>query len=138
LHSPPDLYHVPEELADIASPVIMPAWIPLAKVALPVLAKVAEKAIPAFTGRRSNAKSLEEQSAQIVELEAAVTENAASIKVVAEQLEETVRSVDRGAVEMQAQMRMLATTSKRLRIIALCACAVALVALVVAMTALRA
>ena len=78
----------------------MSAWMPLAKAALPVLAKVAQRAIPAFATRKAQ-KSLEEQSAQVGELQAVATENAASIRAVAEQLEETVRVVEKSAEEMQ-------------------------------------
>ena len=115
----------------------MSVWMPLAKAALPVLARVAEKAIPAFASRRAQTKSLDEWSAQIAELQSVATDNAASIKAVAEQLEETIRAIDRGVEETQARLNALETALRRTRIAALCVAAIALVALGVAIAALR-
>ena len=107
----------------------MSVWMPLAKADLPVLARVAEKAIPAFASHRAQSKSLDERSAQIAELQSVATDNAASIKAVAEQLEETIRAVDRGVEETQARLNALETALRRTRIAALCVAAIALVAL---------
>lgn len=115
----------------------MPAWIPLAKIALPVLSRVAEKAIPAFAAHRAQTRSVDAQAAQIAELQSVATENAASIKAVAEQLEETVRAVDRGVEETHERLNALRASLRRAQVLAVCAAAVALVALGVAIAALR-
>jgi hypothetical protein len=115
----------------------MSAWMPLAKIALPVLSRVAERAIPAFAAHRAHTKSFDEQAAQIAELQAVATENAASIKAVAEQLEETIRAIDRGVEETHARLNALGTSLRRAQVVAGCAAALALVALGIAIAALR-
>ena len=103
----------------------MPVWIPLAKTVLPYLASVVTSAIPAFAARKDHAKSLEAHSDQISELQATATQNAASVKTLAEQLEKTVKAVDEMS-ERHSQMRALGIASLTVAVFAVCVAVVAL------------
>ena len=75
----------------------MPAWIPTLKAILPYLTDIVTTAIPAFSSRRNEDKSTDSVLKQIAELQNAVIKNAESIKLLAQQLEQTVEAVEEGA-----------------------------------------
>lgn len=68
----------------------MAAWLPLLKTVLPYLTAIITAAVPAFTAKKDNE--------QIAELQQAVRQNAESIKVLAEQMQRTIRAIEAGAV----------------------------------------
>lgn len=108
----------------------MSSWIPIAKAVLPTLAEIAGKAIPAFSGSKEHARSLEAHTAGIAELQAAVTQNAAALRTLAEQMETTVRAVDEGARTVEQRITRLELQLRVTRVWALAASALAIVALV--------
>ncbi len=85
----------------------MPAWIPIVKTALPYIAQILSVAIPAFT-RKPDSKATDDViPKQIAELQNAATQNAESIQALAVQMQETVQSIDRGAVALQKEISYL-------------------------------
>src|SRR5690606_21210572 len=77
------------------------AWLPVLKMALPYIASVASTAIPAFTQRGDSEKSLELINQQIGELQQAAASNAESVKLLAEQMQQTVSAIEAGAEASQ-------------------------------------
>ncbi|WP_341676463.1 hypothetical protein [Niveibacterium sp. SC-1] len=110
----------------------MSSWIPIAKAVLPTLAEVAGKAIPAFSGNKEHARSLEAHTAEIAELQGAVTQNAAALRTLAEQLETTVRALDEGARTAEQRLVRLESQLRLTRLWAMAASALAIVALILA------
>lgn len=82
----------------------MAAWIPLIKTALPYVVQVLSIAIPAFTSKADNTKNSEIIPEQIAELQSAVTQNAASVKILAEQLKGTIEGIDSAAIKIQQEI----------------------------------
>ena len=85
----------------------MAAWIPLLKTALPYVVQVLSLAIPAFTSKTGDTKNLEFIPEQIQELQSAATQNAESVKVLAEQLKSTIEGIDAAAVKLQQEVKSL-------------------------------
>lgn len=79
----------------------MPAWLPVLKMALPYIASVASTTIPAFTQRGGNDKSVELINQQISELQQAAAGNAESVRLLAEQMQQTVGAIEAGAEASQ-------------------------------------
>ncbi|MCW8936229.1 MAG: hypothetical protein OQK98_16065 [Gammaproteobacteria bacterium] len=85
----------------------MAAWIPLIKTALPYVAQVLSVAIPAFTSKADIKKTSEIMPQQIAELQSAATQNAESVKILAEQLKGTIEGVDNAASKLQVELKSL-------------------------------
>ncbi len=86
----------------------MAAWfIPALKAVLPHVGTVISAAAPAFTKKRleeaANQTLLLQQ--QISELQAAATQNAAHIKALAAQLQDTVAALEQAAAVAEARLR---------------------------------
>ena len=101
----------------------MAAWIPLIKTALPYVVQVLSVAIPAFTSKAGDKKASEIIPEQITELQSAVTQNAESVKMLAEQLKGTIEGVDTAAIKIQQEVASL----RRQCLIAIIIAAVSLV-----------
>lgn len=87
----------------------MPAWlIPALKAVLPHVGTIVSVAAPAFTrmkgGAADNPAAVQQQ---IVELQAAASQNAAHIRELAEQLQATVKALEQAAVIAEARQRRL-------------------------------
>lgn len=85
----------------------MAAWIPLLKTALPYVVQVLSVAIPAFTSKAGDKKTIEVIPEQIVELQSAATQNAESVKILAEQLKGTIEGIDNAASKLQEELKLL-------------------------------
>src|SRR5436309_12234866 len=89
----------------------MPAWlIPALKAVLPHIGTIISAAAPVFTRKNADAVA-------ITELQSAVSQNAANIKELAEQLQSTVAALEQAASIAEAKLR---------RALLLCAAAAAL------------
>jgi hypothetical protein len=102
----------------------MAAWIPALKAILPYVTQIVTAAIPVFTTRPDQSKAAEVIPKQIQELQGAVTRNTESLKVLADQLQQVITSVDAGALAIEREVR----DSKRLAVFAI---VVSLVAILV-------
>jgi len=108
----------------------MAAWLPALKAVLPYVTNIVTTAIPVFTARKGQDRAIETTAQQITELQGAATQNAESVKVLAEQLQRTVVAVEQAAVNAERSMRLLRLLFAAAACLALAALAVALVALV--------
>ncbi len=79
----------------------MAAWLPVLKAVLPVVTNIVTTAIPAFTAQKKQSEPEDLVARQIGELQSAVTHNAESLKVLAEQLQRTVAAVEEGAQNLE-------------------------------------
>lgn len=109
----------------------MPAWfLPAVKLILPHVGTIVAAAKPHFTKRKEvtggDPGAVQEQ---IAELQAAVSDNAANIQKLAEQLELTIKAVEQAAATAQERV-------KRLYAISVVAMLVAIGALLTAIAAL--
>jgi uncharacterized protein YlxW (UPF0749 family) len=93
----------------------MAPWLPAVKIVLPYLAQMVGAAIPAFTQKPDKSGSDELTRRQITELQDAVTHNAASIKALAEQMQQVVQGLDAATARAEQDMR----AARRLAIAAL-------------------
>jgi hypothetical protein len=100
----------------------MAAWIPALKAILPYVTQIVTAAIPVFTTRSDQTKAAEVIPKQIQELQSAVTRNTESLKVLADQLQQVITSVDAGAIAIEREMR----AGKRLAILAIVVAVVAI------------
>ena len=82
----------------------MALWLPALKVALPYVASIVSSAIPVFTARKDQEKANDLISRQIGELQDAVTANAAAVKVLAEQLANTLTAAEQGAETLERSL----------------------------------
>jgi len=83
----------------------MAAWLPLFKAALPYVAEVVKTAVPAFTARSAGDKPEVLMQRQIAELQTAVTQNAESVRVLGQQLQDTIHAIDTAASAMDQERR---------------------------------
>lgn len=85
----------------------MPVWLPLLKASLPYVTQIVATAIPAFTSKPPTEKSekVDDVTAQqISELQSAVTQNAESIHVLAEKLQQTIQGIEVASIELQKKV----------------------------------
>jgi len=82
----------------------MSSWIPLIKTAIPYIVQVLSIAVPAFTSRSSQKEADDIVPEQIAELQGAATQNAESVRILAEQLKGTLEGVDAAAVKLQQEL----------------------------------
>jgi TolA-binding protein len=86
----------------------MAAYLPVIKALLPYLAPLVSTAMPMFTKKDDGASAdAQLQSKQIAELQEFVNKNAASVKLLAEQLEKAVSAIDEREATGQAQLTAL-------------------------------
>src|SRR5690606_6509446 len=77
---------------------LMPSsWLPILNTVLPYLTSIITAAVPAFTARKDNEKSANLVADQIAELQSAVTRNAESVRVLAEQMQRTIEAIQTAA-----------------------------------------
>lgn len=80
-------------------------FLPIVKAVAPYLAQIATAAIPVFTSKSDTAtKSDTVVAEQIKELQAAATQNAESLHVLAEKLQQTVQGIENAAEEAKKQV----------------------------------
>lgn len=85
----------------------MAAWLPALKAILPYVSQVVSVALPVFTKIADKNKSADVIPDQIQELQSAVIHNAESLKVLADQLQKTITSIEAGAVRMESELRAI-------------------------------
>ena len=85
----------------------MAVWLPALKALLPYITQVVTAAIPAFTTRSDQARAAEVVPRQIQELQSAVTHNAESVKILADQLQQAITSIDAAVAATEREMRLL-------------------------------
>lgn len=103
----------------------MAAWIPLIKSAMPYVVQVLSIAIPAFTARSAHKEADDIVPEQIAELQSAATQNAESVKILAEQLKGSMEGVDAAAVKLQRELVFLRSLSVIAIVIAVISLAIA-------------
>ena len=100
----------------------MSAWLALLKAGLPYVADIVADRLPVFTKRKEEAKNTADLSSeQIAELQQAVQHNAASIKALAEQLQQTIQALEGAATEQEKErefLRLRIRSARRLAMIA--------------------
>lgn len=79
-------------------------FLPIIKAVIPYLAQVATAAIPAFTSKPEAVKSDPIVANQIEELQAAATQNAQSIQVLAEKTQQVMHDIEDAAQEAKKQV----------------------------------
>lgn len=77
--------------------------LPIIKAVAPYIAQVATAAIPAFTSKPEIAKTDPVLAKQIEELQAAATQNAQSVHVLAENLQQAMQEIEKAALEARKQ-----------------------------------
>lgn len=108
----------------------MPTWLlPAVRLILPHVGNIVAAAKPVFTRRRDAADQSTVQQ-QIGELQAAATENAALVKELAEQLQQTVTALEQTASFTQERVRRLFAFSVAAMLVALVALFIAVFALI--------
>ncbi len=80
------------------------AWLPVLKASLPYITQVVSVAIPAFTSKPESSKADPVVAKQIEELQLAATNNAESIRGLAEKLQETIEGLETAAADAQKQV----------------------------------
>lgn len=101
----------------------MPAWLPLLKASLPYVTQIVATALPAFTSKPVEEKTDDITAQQIAELQSAATQNAESIHILAEKLQQTIEGIELASNELQKKLIFF----KRLAYSALAVAAVALI-----------
>ncbi len=78
--------------------------LPIIKAVAPYLAQVATAAIPAFTSKNETVKSDPVVSKQIEELQSAATQNAQSIHLLAEKMQQAIQGLEGASQEAKKQV----------------------------------
>jgi predicted PurR-regulated permease PerM len=97
-------------------------FLPIIKAVAPYLAQIVATAIPTFTSRAAAAKADPDVARQIAELQDASTQNAQSIHLLAEKMQETIQGLEAAAREARQQV----VTSSRVALLALAIAGLAL------------
>ena len=79
-------------------------FLPIIKAVAPYIAQVATAAIPAFTSKPEVVKTDHVVAKQIQELQEAVTQNAQSIHMLAEKLQQAIQSIESAGQDAQRQI----------------------------------
>lgn len=82
----------------------MPAWLPLLKASLPYVTQIVATALPAFTAKPAEEKTDDLTAQQIAELQSAATNNAESIHVLAEKLQQTIEGIELAGNDLQKKL----------------------------------
>lgn len=101
----------------------MAVWIPLLKASLPYVTQIVASAIPAFTAKPDAERANDLTAQQIAELQSAVTQNAESIHILAEKLQQTIQGIEQAGVSLQkevAYLRRLAYVSISMAAVSVC------------------
>jgi len=104
----------------------MAAWLPLIKTALPYVVQVVSIAVPAFTSKSDDKKINEIIPQQITELQTAATQNAESVKILAEQLKGTIEGIDAAALKIEDEVIFLRRLCLIATLISIISCSFAL------------
>lgn len=80
-------------------------FLPLIKALAPYIAQIAAAAIPAFTSKSETAISDPALAKQIEELQSAVTQNAKSIHLLAEKMQQVIEGIETAAKEAKSQIK---------------------------------
>ncbi len=83
--------------------------LPIIKAVAPYIAQVASSTIPAFTSKPEAAKADPIMVRQIEELQAAVTQNAKSIHLLAEKMQHAIQGLENAAEEARKRVSMYKT-----------------------------
>jgi peptidoglycan hydrolase CwlO-like protein len=81
-------------------------WLPAVKVLLPYVSQIVTATLPAFS-RKQTASSVEDAELQIIELQEAVTKNAESIKLLANQVETLINEIDSSSLKIKKEMLII-------------------------------
>ena len=79
------------------------AWLPAVKVLLPYISQIIPAAVPVFNKKTSENFDSVNQS-QITELQDAAVENAKTLKLMANQLQELIIAIDGSATKVRKEM----------------------------------
>lgn len=86
----------------------MPIWLPILKASLPYVTQIVATALPAFTSKppegKTDNKADDIKTQQIAELQSAVTQNAESIHVLAEKLQQTIEGIEMASNELEKKL----------------------------------
>lgn len=85
----------------------MAVWIPLLKASLPYVTQIVASAIPAFTAKPEAERANDLTAQQIAELQSAVTQNAESIHILAEKLQQTIQGIEQAGLSLQKENQFL-------------------------------
>ena len=109
------------------------AWfMPAVKVILPFISPIIGAALPVFSSRKGDEAAVAQASLvqqQITELQSATSQNAANIKELAAQLQNTVAALEQGALIAEARLKkisLLCVVAIAVSVIALCVSGMAL------------
>ena len=109
------------------------AWfMPAVKVILPYLSPIIAATLPVFSSRKGDEAAATQASLvqqQITELQSATSQNAANIKELAAQLQNTVAALEQGALIAEARLKkisLLCVVAIAVSVIALCVSGMAL------------
>lgn len=105
-------------------------FLPIIKAIAPYIAQVAAAAIPAFTAKKASTdieviKADPVVAKQIEELQSAASQNAQSVKVLAEKLQQAIENIERAAQSASKQIagyKLIIFASISLSIISLSLC----------------
>jgi len=100
-------------------------FLPIIKAVAPYIAQVATAAIPAFTSKPEAAKTEQVVAKQIQELQEAATQNAESIHILAEKLQQAIQSIESAGQDAQRQIaayKVIITGSLGLSAVSLAIC----------------
>jgi len=100
-------------------------FLPIIKAVAPYIAQVATAAIPAFTSKPEAAKTDQVVAKQIQELQEAATQNAESIHILAEKLQQAIQSIESAGQDAQRQIaayKVIITGSLGLSAVSLAIC----------------
>lgn len=79
--------------------------LPLIKAVTPYIAQVATVAIPAFTSKGRKEKPDDTTTQQIEELQQAATQNAESMQLLADNLQQVIKSLEKATEEAEKQVK---------------------------------
>ncbi|OYY48726.1 MAG: hypothetical protein B7X95_09580 [Methylophilaceae bacterium 17-44-8] len=79
-------------------------FLPIIKAIAPYIAQIAAATIPAFSSKAEAAKTDPALANLIEELQTAATQNAHSIHVLAEKMQQTIQGIETAAVEAKKQV----------------------------------
>ena len=85
----------------------MAAWLPVIKTAIPVIAQIVSVAAPMLTKKPSSEGRDALTAQQISELQTAATQNAASVKELAAQVQNTFEGLELAASDLQKRLDRL-------------------------------
>lgn len=85
----------------------MAAWLPLLKASLPYVTQIVTAALPVFTPKAGKPDSKDLIEKQVAELQAAVTQNAEAIRLLAAELKQTIEGIAAAGQAQQQEIKAL-------------------------------